>query len=241
MTIEYHWDLIQKSDEWFKLKTGVVTASQTKLVLTPKLKSCNTDKKTSGYSYEIVAQRAMNHIEDTYQSWDMQRGNVEEIYAKDLYSKHKEQVRDCGFITNDKLGFIIGCSPDGLIGEDGGVEVKSRCQKLQVQVIIEDKIPDLDMLQVQTLLFVSEREWCDYISYSNGMPMYVKRAHPDMEYFTAIRKAFVEFEEKAQENMALYEKNIQGLIITERRDHETGEVIKPSKNADKDEVLYMAG
>ena len=135
MTIKYHHDLIQNSDDWFKLRTGVVTASQTKLVLTPKLKISNNEK-TRSHNYEIVAQRAMDHIEETYQSWDMQRGNVEEIYAIDLYSKHYDQVKPCGFITNDKLGFIIGMSPDGLVGEDGGVEVKSRCQKLQAQVII---------------------------------------------------------------------------------------------------------
>jgi len=237
MTIEYHWDLIQKSDEWFKLKTGVISASQTKLMLSKKLAVSNNDKSRA-HVYEIAAQRAVNHIEETYQSWDMQRGNVEEIYAKDLYSKHKAQVKDCGFITNDKLGFIIGASPDGLVGEDGGIEVKSRCQKLQMQAIADDEIPELDMLQVQTNLFVSEREWWDYISYSNGMPMYIKRARPDMDYFTAIRKAFTDFDQDVKEKLALYEKNIQGLIITKRRDHETGEVIKPSKNAENEDLRY---
>ncbi len=240
MTVEYHHDLIQNSDDWFQLRTGVITASQTKLILSPKLKVSSNDKERS-YGYEIVAQRVMDHIEETYQTWAMQRGHVEEIYAKDLYSKHYAQVKDCGFITNDKLGFLMGCSPDGLVGTDGGVECKSRNQKIQTQVIIKDEIPELDMLQVQSHLFISERKWWDYISYSNGMPMYVKRATPDAKYFEAIEQAARQFEQKAQENLALYEKNSADLVPTERRDHETGEVMKPSKNAEDESNLYMAG
>jgi len=242
MTVEYHWDLIQKSDEWYALRTGMLTASKTKSILTPKLKITKPDK-TSAFGYEIVAQRATNNVEDTFQSWAMQRGNVEEIYAKDLYSKHKEQVKDCGFITNDKLGFIVGMSPDGLVGEDGGVEIKSRCQYIQAQTIIEDIIPEEDMLQVQKSLFISERKWWDYVSYSNGMHMYIKRAYPLQEYFDKITEAALIFEAKVRKDLTLYKENCERLklIPTERKDHETGLVIKPSENAEEYQDLTAAG
>jgi hypothetical protein len=90
-----------------------------------------------------------------------------------LYSKHYAPVEQCGFVTNNKWGFTLGCSPDGLVGDDGMIEVKSRCQKFQVETIVEGKMPDDFLLQVQGELLVTQRKWCDFISYSAGLPMIV--------------------------------------------------------------------
>lgn len=220
-------DLMQGCDEWHDLRTGIITASQVSSIISPKLV---VSKKMGDRAsdYEMVAQRAMDFVEETYQSWAMQRGNVEEIYAKDLYSKNIAQIKDCGFITNDQWGFVIGFSPDGLVGEDGLVEAKSRCQKYQTETIIKNEMPEEYMLQVQSGLLVSGRNWCDYISYSNGMPMFVKRILPDFKVMAAIEKAAFEFEAKIKENLAAYLENSKDFINTERREFETGEVIKPS-------------
>jgi len=238
MTVKYYHDLMQGGEEWHELRTGLLTASQMKLVITPTLKIAGNEK-TRAYLYELVAQRASNFVEPHYESWDMQRGKVEEIYAKDLYSEHYAQVRDCGFVTNDRWGFTIGFSPDGLVGEDGLIEAKSRCQKYQVQTIIENEMPKDFMLQIQSGLLVTEREWCDFISYSNGLPMFVKRIHPDEKVQAAIEEAAHEFEKQAAENLKLYFSNSEALIQTERREWDDGAMITPSSNADP-EVL-MAG
>lgn len=240
MSIKYHMDVIQESDEWHNLRNGIITASQVRVLLSPKLKITANDK-TRASGFEMVAQRATNHTEETYQSWDMQRGNVEEIYAKDLYSKHTAQIKDCGFVANDDNNFTIGFSPDGLVGESGLVEVKSRCQKYQAETIIKDEVPEKYMLQVQTGLLVTGREWCDFISYSNGMPMFVKQVRTDLYIHEMIIEACRQFELRAEENLALYTKNSANLIKTERRDHETGELMKPSKPAEENTSTYMAG
>ena len=230
MNIKYHYDVLQGSQEWHDLRTGIITASEMKLILTATLKTANNDKSRS-HDFEIVAQRAMNFTEETFPTSAMERRQFEEIYAKDLYSEHIEGVRECGFITNDEFGFVLGSSPDGLVGEDGMIEVKSRCQKHQAKTVINNEMPDEYMLQVQSGLLVSGRKWCDFISYSNGMPMFIKRVYPDKDVHAKIIEAATLFEARAKENMAAYVANSAGLIPTERRDHDTGATITPSNNA----------
>jgi len=81
----------------------------------------------------------------------------------------------------DRFGVIGVLRSDGLVGKDGLIEIKSRIQKHQIKTIIDDEVPLEYMLQIQTGLIVSERKWCDFISYSNGMPMFVKRVYPIVE------------------------------------------------------------
>jgi hypothetical protein len=76
-----------------------------------------------------------------YQRCDAARARGRD-QARDLYSKHYAPVEQCGFVTNNKWGFTLGCSPDGLVGDDGMIEVKSRCQRFQVETICANAMPD---------------------------------------------------------------------------------------------------
>src|SRR3546814_455027 len=160
----YHTDLIQGSEEWLQARCGLLTASDMNLIVTPTLKAANNDK-TRTHLYELLAQRVTGYVEPHYISDDMLRGMDDEIIARDEYTKHHAPVEQTGFITNDKWGFTIGYSPDGLVGDDGLIECKSRRQKYQVQTIIEKvatdtAVPDY-LIQVQTGMLVAERNWCD--------------------------------------------------------------------------------
>src|SRR3546814_13754919 len=110
----------------------------------------------------------------------MLRGMDDEIIARDEYTKHHAPVEQTGFITNDKWGFTIGYSPDGLVGDDGLIECKSRRQKYQVQTIIANVATDTavpaSLIQVQTGMLVAERKWFALISYCGGLPMAVIRS-----------------------------------------------------------------
>ena len=125
--------------------------------------------------WELLAQRLTKHVEPRYISDDMLRGQEDEIEAVALYAKTYEPVERVGFVTNDRWGFTIGYSPDALVGADGLVECKSRGQKYQIQTIVDyvsaDKIDPDFAIQVQTGLMVSERKWCDLISFCGGLPM----------------------------------------------------------------------
>ena len=153
-------------------------------------------------------------------SYAMLRGQEDEIYARQAYHEHYSPVAETGFVTNDRWGFTMGYSPDGLVGDDGLIECKSRCGKYHVQTISQDAVPEEYVLQLQTALLVSEREWIDFISYCGGLPVYVKRVEPDPELQDAIIAAATAFEERVQGVMAEYRAtiaNMRTVIETERR------------------------
>ena len=218
-SITYHGEVDQGSEAWLKLRCGKLTASEMKLIITPTLKVANNDKERA-HLYELLAQRITGYVEPQYISDDMLRGMDDEVRARELYAKKCTPVTECGFITNDSFGFTIGYSPDGLVGDDGLIEVKSRRAKFQVQTIIEcltdETIPADFLIQCQTGLMVSERKWLDFISYSGGLPMAVVRVHPDETVQNAIVEAAAEFELRLSEKWEIYRKASRDLIPTER-------------------------
>lgn len=220
MAITYHPEVTQGSDEWLAMRLGLLTASEMKHIITPTLKVANNDK-TRSHIYELLAQRISRYVEPMYVSDDMLRGVEEEFYARQVYAERHAQVEQCGFITNDRWGFTIGYSPDGLVGGDGLIEIKSRRQKFQVQTIVENltggTIPADYVMQAQTGLLVSEREWLDFISYSGGLPMCVVRVWPDDAVQGAIIEAAAAFEAKLAECLEIYRDASAGLVPTERR------------------------
>jgi YqaJ-like recombinase protein len=228
MTIKYHTEadgspLIQGSDAWAQARCGLLTASEMKLIITPTLKIASNDKERA-HLYELLAQRITSYVEPHYIGDDMLRGIEEEIYARATYAEHYAAVEEVGFITNDKWGFTIGYSPDGVVGFDGLVECKSRRGKYQIQTIVEnlgidqgETIPPDFLMQLQTGLLVSERDWIDFVSYSGGLPMVVIRCRPDCKVQNAIVEAAGEFERRLADKLTIYNKASRSLIKTERR------------------------
>lgn len=193
--IRYYHDVDQGSERWHDLRCGILTASEIKLILTPTLRPARNDKERA-HMYELLAQRVTKYTEPAYISDDMLRGQEDEIEARIAYAEHFAPVRECGFITNDDHGFVIGYSPDGLVGDDGLIECKSRRQKYQMQTIVTDAVPDEYMLQIQCGLLVSGRKWLDFISYCDGLPLFTKRVYPDFEIQEAIIAAAQDFEDR---------------------------------------------
>ena len=203
MTIKYFPDLIQGSQAWLDAKCGLLSASTMHLVLTPTLKIAANDKERAHVN-EIAAQRISGFIEMGWSGDNFDRGHSEEIEARDLYHRHYAPVESMGFITNDEWGFTLGYSPDGLVGEDGLIEAKSRVQKFQIPTIVSRAMPADFVLQVQTGLLVSGRKWCDFISYCDGLPMFTVRVFPDPKIQEAIIAAATEFERRVEEKVAAY-------------------------------------
>ena len=221
--ITYHPEVTQGSDEWAALRRGLLTASEMRLIITPTLKGASNDKE-KGHLYELLAQRITGYVEPRYISDDMLRGQEDEIEALFEYEKAYGIVEKVGFITNDKWGFTIGYSPDGLAADDGQVECKSRNQKYQIRTLVdyvsaESIDPDF-VIQVQTGLLVSERKWCDLVSYCGGLPMATVRVYPDDKIQTAIIDVAGAFEKRLQEAKAKFDAVLlfgKRLIATERK------------------------
>jgi predicted phage-related endonuclease len=200
MPAVYHSDLVQGTQEWLDARRGLLTASELCRIITPGTLKAAANEKARMHVWEIAAQRITQRVEEGYQGDAMIRGHAEEAEARYLYAQYYERVETCGFVTNDRWGFTLGCSPDGLVGEDGVIECKSRIAKYQVQTVVEGLalgiIPEEFRIQVQAELLVTERKWCDFISYSNGLPMVTIRVEPDPEYQKAILEAAATFEKQ---------------------------------------------
>jgi hypothetical protein len=217
--VRIHDGLIQGSDEWHSARCGLLTASEMKLIVTPTLKPASNDKERS-HLFELMAQRITGYVEPSYISDAMLRGHEGEQEAREIYGEHFAPVVEAGFITNDTWGFTIGYSPDGLVGDDGLIEIKTRRQKFHVQTMVERAVPDEFVIQIQTGLIVADRKWCDFISYCDGLPMSPIRVFPDPTIQAAIIDAAAAFERRLQERMDAYAAALtdgRKIIPTERR------------------------
>lgn len=221
--IHYYADLVQGGDEWLAARCGLLTASEMKLIVTPGFKPASNDRERA-HLYELLAQRITRYVEPSYIGDDMLRGVEDEIEARRLYAERYAPVQEVGFITNDRWGFTIGYSPDGLVGADGQIECKSRRQRFQVETILDlghaGAIPADYVVQVQTGLLVTERRWSDFVSYSGGLPMVAYRVHPDERIQEAILEAAEGFDARirqAHRRYLLALKNLARTIPTERR------------------------
>jgi predicted phage-related endonuclease len=96
------------------------------------------------------------------------------------------------------------------------VECKSRRPKKHLQTILADEVPPENMAQCQAALLVSGRDWLDYVSFSGGMPLYIKRVEPDEKWFRAIVAAATEFELAVADMIATYRERVVGLPVMER-------------------------
>lgn len=227
MTITYHPNLIQGSDEWHQQRLAMLTASEMKLIITAKTLKVATDEKAKIHLYEILAQRINQFVEPQYISDSMLRGHYDEPLARENYDQKYGGVSQTGFVTNDNHGFIIGYSPDWLVGDDGQAECKSRAQKHHTATIVTKEVPPEFMIQVQTGLIVTERKFCDYVSYCGGMPQVHIRVFPDETIQKAILEAAANFYERLEKAHASYLENVVSLggIQTERVIETDGEIV----------------
>ena len=175
------------------------------------------DNETSrGLTETLVAERIAGWTEDTPMTSDMWRGVDSEPYARDVYAEHHGDVEQVGFMVRDDWGFRIGYSPDGLVGDDGLIEIKAPRAKGHLRTVLSGKVPAYNMAQLQTGLLVSGRKWVDFIPYCGGLPLWSTRVYPDPAWQEAIVAAVAKFETDAAEMVANYRAATTGLPITER-------------------------
>ena len=212
-------ELEQGSDEWLAARCGIVTASVVGQLITPKTVKPASNDYSRALTAHLAAERITGYVEPVYVNADMERGTLDEPYARELYSEHYAEATEVGFMVRDDFGFKIGYSPDGLVGDDGLIEIKSRKQKKHLATILADEVPLENMAQCQTGLLVTGLEWLDYVSYCGGMPLYVKRILPDPKWQEAIISAVSTFENNAAEMIATYKTATANSPMAERIDH----------------------
>lgn len=193
--IEYFEELQQGSDEWLKARCGVVTASCFKDVLASGRNGAESKTRKS-YLYDVACERVTGNPTESYTNSFMERGHQLEEVARQLYTERTgNDVKQFGFIRKNNLGY----SPDGVVGENGLIEIKTRLARLQAELLIDGDVPSTHTAQCQGALYITGREWLDFVSYCPGMPLFIKRVFPDLEYFEKLKSELEKFESEVGE------------------------------------------
>lgn len=175
-------DCEQGSDEWLNARLGVPSASMfAKIVTTKGAWSTQAD----GYINQLIAEDLTGEPTPFYQNEHMARGTELEPDARAAYEFVTDQtVTEVGFCLHDTLR--AGCSPDGLIGEDGGLEIKCPAAATHVSYLRDGKLPSKYYQQVMGCLWITGREWWDFMSYHPDMKPLIVRVERDEEYIAAL-------------------------------------------------------
>lgn len=194
-------DVEQNSDEWFKVRLGIPTASRFKDILT------STGKPASGatsYRHSLIAERIAGKPLESFQSDWMQRGTELEPMARERYEMDTfTTLERVGFITNDEG--TAGCSPDGLEVVDGsvvlGTEFKCPAHYTHIKYMLGGMCPAEYYPQVQGSIWLCELDSWDFMSYHPDLPPFLVRVHRDDVWLAKFGDALNEFNEKLHNEM----------------------------------------
>ncbi len=179
----------QKTPEWHAARCGIPTASNfDKLITTTGKQSTQRTK----YMYQLAGECVSGKAEVGYQSSAMLRGIEIEEEARSFYEfTSSVEVQRVGFCLSDCGKY--GASPDGLVGEDGMLEIKCPTLAVHVGYLLEGKLPTDYFQQTQGQLFVTGRKWSDFISYYPGLTPLVIRVLPDADFHASLNLELVSF------------------------------------------------
>lgn len=195
-------ECIQGSPEWWEARRGVPTASEFDRILTPI-------KQKGSAGQDAYIDSLIGDAKDMRPNWfsdrpvtkDMEHGTNSEPQAREWYEFEKGiPVRQVGFVTTDDGRF--GCSPDGLIDPDGGLELKCPKPSTHVGYLREGTLPDKYKPQVHGCLIVTGRLWWDFLSYAPGLKPLLVRVYPD-EFTKRLRQELERFDEKLKETFLM--------------------------------------
>lgn len=158
----------QGTPEWFAERLGKVTASRVSDVLA-KIKTGEAAAR-SNYRAELVAQRLTGYMEEGFTNAAMQHGNEYEKFARAQYEIKKDvMVDEIGFVSHPVIEWA-GASPDGLIGDDGLIEIKCPNTATHIDYMLAGKAPSKYIPQMVWQLACTGRKWCDFVSFDPRMP-----------------------------------------------------------------------
>lgn len=189
----------QCSPEWYAARCGLVTASEFATIMRTKGKAEDgTSKERRTYMFKLAGEILTGEPAENYQNAHMERGKVMEDEARDLYAFTADtDPTRVGFIRNGAKG----CSPDSLIGNDGGLEIKTALPHIQIDRLLRDELPAEHRAQVQGNLWVAEREWWDFVSYWPKLPLLVVRIHRDETFIAKLSAALDQFNTELAETV----------------------------------------
>ena len=194
----------QGSPEWFAVRLGMVTASNFATAISKgKGSAASVGRKKLMVKLAVERERGTPLLEESYSNKAMEQGSETEQEAREYYEDLHGPVLQVGFIERDE---DVGCSPDGLVGDDGMLEIKCPFSTTHAQYILAGKMPTDYIAQVQGQLWVAERKWCDFFSFdprSRRKKVFRVRVYRDENYIKDLHIKIIMFVNDMKE---MYEK-----------------------------------
>ena len=182
----------QGSDEWFRVRSGIPTASEFHTVMA-KGRGGGESKTRRTYMLKLAGEILTGEPMEHFSNAHTDRGHEMEPEARDLYAFLKDcEPQLVGFIRNGGKG----ASPDSLVDGNGAVEIKTKLPHLQIDCLLCGEVPPEHKAQCQGILWVAEREWIDFVSFWPNLPLHVHREYRDEEYIAKLAAAVDEFNEE---------------------------------------------
>ncbi len=199
-------DVPQGTPEWYAARCGIPTASDFSKILTSRgLPST----QVTDYIHTLVAEVLATIPLPSYTSAWMARGQETEQEALNFYAftqsgtvQYWSKVQQVGLCYQNEER-LWSCSPDALVGEDGGLELKCPSPHYHIKYLLEGKLPCAYKAQVQGSLWITGRDWWDFMSYHPGLPAFIIRVERDEAYIGRLAKAVVDTSERVNEKIEI--------------------------------------
>ncbi len=195
----------QRTEEWYQMRLGKVTASRIYDIVN-KTKKGDYTQKREDYMNELLCERLTGRHEETYIHSAMQRGIDLEAQARQIYElETANDVTEIAFVPHPRIE-MSGASPDGLIDDDGLIEIK--CPKTSTHLdFLNRKEPKLEYIcQMQWQMACTGRKWCDFVSYDNRLPENLAyhsiRVFRDDDFIADLEKEVIKFLNELDEKIS---------------------------------------
>lgn len=181
-------DIEQGTEAWAQARCGIPTASCFSHVLAK-----GEGKTRATYLRKVAGEVLTGQAAEGYTNAAMDRGKAWEAEARAIYEFTRGvSVEEVGFV---RLG-RAGASPDGLVGEDGGVEIKTNAPHILLDIIERGVVPSEHKAQIQGNLWITGRRWWDFVSYWPSIPIFIHRVERDEAYIAALAQEVARFNDE---------------------------------------------
>ena len=171
----------QRTEDWYNIRKGKMTASNAETIIA-------NGKGLETYIYNLMAEYYSSAEKENYINADMQRGIDLEPEARLEFEFYTDlDVQEVGFIEHNEF---IGVSPDGLIGNDGLIEIKCPNDSIYFKLLLSNNIKPEYIAQMQMQMYVTDRQYCYFVSYNPNFEksLYIKKINRDEEMIDKLKK-----------------------------------------------------
>jgi putative phage-type endonuclease len=198
----------QRSEEWFTARLGRVTASRVADIIAKTKSGYSTSR--ANYMAELVCERLTGKQGDSFSNAAMVWGTNTEPMARAAYEALEGVlVEETGFVSHPTIA-MSGASPDGLVLEDGLVEIKCPNTATHIETLLDKEVPSKYVKQMQWQMACTGRKWCDFVSYDPRMPeemqLFVARVDRDDEFIIELEREVEKFLSELEDKIVALEK-----------------------------------